>query len=928
MKRLLPIALVFVPIAILHHLGALEFLERGRVDAGFRLAPRPASAEIVVVEIDPDSLRTLGVWPWPRGYHATVLENLIHAGARRVGFDIDFSSRSVDDEDAELARALAAARGRVVLPIFRQWQNSEPDERHLTLVEPLPELARHATLASINIRPDPDGLVRRYHNRARFDRRAHPAFAAALAGDPRPDTETFHIDFGISPRSIPRISYVDVLTGAFDPRRVRDKVVIVGSTAVELGDQIAVPIAAALPGPMLQALAFESLVQGRALDHAGPLVTLAVALLLAALLGPVLQRWSWRVGLLATLGLCAAMLVLGGLAERLWPVLLDVVPWILTSLGVYGLALVLRVDQQALGLLRQRTAIRRTETLMRRVVQNSFDAIVTVDARGRVETLNAAAERMFGYDEAPARGLGLAELVRPCAGPDRERLLAQAMEGPTEARGRSRDGRTFAVEVVVSVIEDHDEIKLVAVIRDITERQAYQRRLEHQATHDPLTDLPNRVLLLRRTTEAIDRAASSGTTVAVLLLDLDRFKEINDALGHGVGDVLLSHVARRLARPLPPDATLARLGGDEFAVLLPDTDEERARSVGWELIDTLRDAFDLPGFTLEVDASLGVSLYPGHGDDAATLVQRADVAMYVAKGERSGLVVYRPDKDFDHVRQLTIKGELRRAIDDGLLELAYQPKVHHATDRVIGAEALLRWNHPEHGPIPPDELAAVAEHSGLIRPLTAWVMESAMRQAALWMRAGFPLGISVNLSARNLLEEDLPERVAALLRVHDLAPHHLTLEITESVFIHDPDRALENMVRIRALGVGMSVDDFGTGYSSLAYLTRLPVNELKIDKSFVMSIESDPASATIVQSTIELAHKLGMRVVGEGVESEPIWRALKQLGCDIGQGYHFSRPVPPQEFLTLVRSWGCLPAPDSLEPGAVPPGTGHEHTVC
>jgi len=385
MKRFLPIATVFLPVAIVYSLGGFEFLERSRMDLHFRIAEREACSDVVIVEIDPKSLSALGVWPWPRGYHATVLEQLLGAGARRVGFDIDFSSRSIADEDAALAEALAAARGQVVLPVFRQWQDAEPDERHLTVVEPLPELARHATLASINVRPESDGLVRRYTNRTHFANRALPAFAAALADTPRGELESFYLDFSISSRSIPRVSYVDVLTGQFDPSRIHDRVVIVGSTAVELGDQIAVPIAAALPGPLLQALAFESLEQNRALVRSGPIATLVVALMLTLLIAPMLERLSWRGGLLLASAATAGVLVVAATLEQLWPLLLDVTPWVFSTVGVYGFALVKRIDQQALGLLRQRVAIRRTETLMRHVVQNSFDAIVTLDANGETE---------------------------------------------------------------------------------------------------------------------------------------------------------------------------------------------------------------------------------------------------------------------------------------------------------------------------------------------------------------------------------------------------------------------------------------------------------------------------------------------------------------------------------------------------------------
>jgi diguanylate cyclase (GGDEF)-like protein/PAS domain S-box-containing protein len=914
MKRLLPIATVFVPVAFLYLLGGFEFLERSRVDVGFRLDQREARSGIVVVEIDPKSLQALGVWPWPRGYHATVLERLLEADARRVGFDVEFSSRSDPEEDAELTRALAVARGKVVLPVFREWQEAEPDEVHLTIVQPLPEFARHATLASINVRPETDGLVRRYTNRTRFDNRALPGFAPVLAGDPRPDLESFYIDYGVSSRSIPRLSYVDVLTGQFDPAAVRGKAVIIGSTAVELGDQIAVPVAAALPGPLLQALAFESLTQGRALERTNRWSTLLVCLLLAVVMMPLFQRTSWRGGLLLMLACSAALLTGAGIVERFRPVLLDAMPWIFTTLGLYGLALAKRIDQQALGLLRQRMRIHRTETLMEHVVQNSFDAIVTLGVDSVVETFNRSAEFTFGYSESEAVGMQLPDLVGPVEEGMGESLLARATEGPVEGRGRSRDGRLFPVEVVVTAIDTEDDPKLVVVIRDITERKAHQEELKHQATHDHLTDLPNRALFMDRAERTLAAARARGGRVAVMLLDLDRFKEINDALGHAMGDILLRAVAKRLGTPLDCGDTLARLGGDEFAVLLPETTVQQAEARGRELIEVLKAPFAIEGFSLQVDTSLGITIFPVHGTDAEALVQRADVAMYVAKEQRCGLVTYGPEQDFDHVRQLTIKGELRHAIERGQLHLVYQPKVDHATDRIVGVEALLRWRHPEHGFIPPDEFTGVAEHSGLIRPLTQWVLETALEQAARWRDEGIPVGMSVNLSARNLLEEDLVLRLEGLLAHHGLAPQQLTLEITESVIMDDPERALVNMHRLRELGVGISVDDFGTGYSSLAYLMQLPANELKIDKSFVMRLDSEDGTATIVRSTIELAHNLGMQVVAEGVESAEVWSVLKELGCDIGQGYFFSRPVKAREMFELMQSSFECATDDALQP--------------
>jgi diguanylate cyclase (GGDEF)-like protein/PAS domain S-box-containing protein len=878
------------------------------MDLQFRFTAREARSDIVVVEIDSKSLQTLGIWPWPRGYHATVLDRLVAAGAERVGFDVDFSSRSIEEEDQEFAKALAAASGRVVLPVFRQWQESNPDQIYLTVAEPLPEFSRHAMSGSINVVPESDGLIRRYANRTGFSGRSTAGFASVLAGDPRPDLESFYIDFSTSPRSIPRISYVDVLTGQFDAAQVEDRIVIVGSTAVELGDQLAVPVLTTLPGPLVQALAFESLVQGRTLQRSHPAITLFGALAVALLMSFLFERMSWRDGLVATLGFSTATLVFAAAVQRLAPYLLDVTPWILTTAGLYGMALVTRIDQQTVKLLRERMKARRTETLMRHVVQNSFDAIITLDTDRRIRTFNRAAEFMFGFSESEACDRPLTALVVPLEPNATEDLLARAAEGPTEALGIGLDGREIPVEIVVTVIDAREDARLVAVVRDTTERRAHQEQLKHQALYDPLTDLPNRSLLLERIEQAMAVGSPKGSTVGVLVLDLDRFKEVNDALGHAVGDQLLDEFAKRLGPALDHDATLARLGGDEFSVLLPETSAERAQQSAWNLIDALKAPFRFEGLSLRVSSSVGIALFPTHGREPQVLLQRADIAMYAAKEQRSSVVVFGPEQDFDRIRQLTIRTDLGGAVDRGELHLVYQPKVLAETDRIVGVEALSRWNHPEHGFIPPEEFAAVAEHSGQIRPLTQWVLETALEQVGCWRDQGIDMRISVNLSARNLLEEDLFDRIDRLLKIYDLPPSTLTLEITESVIMDDPERSLANMQKLHDLGVGLSVDDFGTGYSSLAYLMKLPVQELKIDKSFVMRMDQDPGSATIVRFTIELAHSLGLNVVAEGVESVAIWEELKRLGCDRGQGYLFSRPVSPEALRALVRVDFCVPA--------------------
>jgi diguanylate cyclase (GGDEF)-like protein len=416
---------------------------------------------------------------------------------------------------------------------------------------------------------------------------------------------------------------------------------------------------------------------------------------------------------------------------------------------------------------------------------------------------------------------------------------------------------------------------------------------EHEALHDTLTGLPNRKLLLNRVTDAIGDAERLGLQVGLFLLDLDRFKDVNDTLGHHVGDELLTHVGERLASVLRPEDTVARLGGDEFGVLLPAV---RGRAAAEEVAERIRTAltqpFVLHDVALDLEASIGIALYPAHASDADALMQRADVAMYHAKETRSGIETYDAERDPHSTQRLSLFGQLRRAIEDGELVLHYQPKVDLETGEVAGVEALVRWQHPERGLLAPDTFVPLAEQTGLMKSLTANVLEQALRQTAAWSAAGLKIRMAVNVSARDLHDDTFCQRVSEALDRTGVPASFLELELTERVVMADPQRAMENLTALSRLGVRLSLDDFGTGYSSLAYLRRLPVTEIKIDKSFVLRMDVDDEDATIVRSTIDLAHGLGLRVIAEGVETAETWQRLADLGCDAAQGYFLSRPHP------------------------------------
>ncbi|MET7544897.1 bifunctional diguanylate cyclase/phosphodiesterase [Streptomyces sp. NBC_01724] len=428
-------------------------------------------------------------------------------------------------------------------------------------------------------------------------------------------------------------------------------------------------------------------------------------------------------------------------------------------------------------------------------------------------------------------------------------------------------------------------------------------RAEEQL-RDPLTGLPNRQWLLERTWTALEDAETIGARSALVLIDLDRFRAVNDTLGHLAGDRLLLQIAERLRLALPRGAEAARLGGDEFAVLLPTADSTTsAQRVARHLVAELSSPLDLDGLTLVLEASAGVAVYPEHALDAEGLLRRADVAMYQAKRDRTGVEVYESKRDSNTPDRLGLLGDLRRALDAGEVELHYQPKVRF-DGQVAGLEALVRWVHPERGRVPPDEFIAIAESSGLMPHLTEYVLETALAQVARWRAQGLFVPVAVNVSPRDVHTPGFAGGVAARLARHGVPAGSLQLEITEHVLLEDPQRAADTLAGLTGHGVKMSLDDFGTGYSSLVHLRRLPVSELKIDRSFVARLAVDNEDAEIVRCTIDLAHSLGLLVVAEGVEDDETWERLRDLRCDAVQGWLVAAAMPPQETTAWLRARG------------------------
>jgi len=475
----------------------------------------------------------------------------------------------------------------------------------------------------------------------------------------------------------------------------------------------------------------------------------------------------------------------------------------------------------------------------------------------------------------------------------------------------------LALSPIVIIVADRSLIflpLLLLPVYAVYRSTSISAQKEHQANHDSLTDLPNRSSFEETLQRRLNQPRMSSHRAAVMLIDLDRFKEVNDTLGHHAGDALLRLIGPRIVELMPDTGVVARFGGDEFAVLLTDVaSEAEALTMAVQIGKALEEPFRIDEFNLEVQASIGVALFPDHGAATDTLIKRADIAMYVAKRLQSGVEPYDPDQDHHSTRRLALVSELRKAIIDGEIVLYYQPKLDLRTGRIDAVEALVRWIHPQLGIVPPAEFIPVAEHTGLIRPLTNHVLATATQQAAEWRASGREVAVAINLSARNLHDSGIIDEVSANLSLFELPPDCLRLEITESSIMADPVGARRILEQLHDMGLGLSIDDFGTGYSSLAYLQNLPVSEIKIDRSFVTNLVDSPANQVIVRSTIDLARNLGLLSTAEGVETGPALQWLREAGCDQAQGYHIARPMTAEALTAWLGEYGRDATPAEAE---------------
>ncbi len=901
MKHYRPHIFVVVALAIVLSSGWHGTFRNALTDLRFAWMSRQASGDVVVIAIDAPSIDKIGIWPWPRRLHADLLRRLQTADVRDIVFDVDFSTPSDPASDQAFVEALENAGGSVVLPSFEQPGAKGSDGTAIHINRPLKQFGDHAWTAVVNVAVEPDGLVRRYPFGEKLDGEFLPSMGAVLAGQHAAKRKPFLIDFGIRAASIPRVSYIDVLRGDDATlAKLRDKKVVIGGTALELGDRFSIPNGGVVSGPLLQALAAESILQNRTLSWTSDIVTLVGLCIISLVMMLSWRRLSAGRRAVVLVAMVAAVEAIAVLLQAKLPLILDT-SLFCTAIAVYMAAIAL--DELDFRGLLGRVA----ESRFQRIAMSLGDGLVCTDSKHRITVWNPGAVAIFGYE--PAEMIGQ-PFDRICAA--HTKASPESISACEEARARSqqpgglvlefeglrKNGDVFPVEVCLSGWLGTDGFQYGAILRDISVRKREAERIRYLAEYDSLTGLANRNTLHVELATMISTAEKTAGEVALLVVGLDNFQQINDMLGHACGDLVLCAVSKRLNAELDGAGIVARLSGDEFAIAIPcanmtETVERFSERISLTFTTPL-----LTGTRLHrVKVSIGAATYPLGGSTADELLSNSHLAFCRAKAtSRGGHVLFEKTIREEMESRLTLEAELVRAVERNEFELFYQPQVRLRDSGLIGAEALIRWHHPVRGLVSPAEFMPVVNTSAVSDRIAAWVLQTACRQARAWERAGHKVRVGINLSPSQLQSGDLAAAVAAMLDTTGLTPSLLELEVTEDILLVDEARVLDMFRRIQKLGARIVFDDFGTGYGSLTYLKKFPLDGLKIDRSFVLELLADSDDAAIVGSTIGLSKQLGLSVIAEGIENLATADLLASMGCEQGQGYFFGRPMPAEAF--------------------------------
>jgi diguanylate cyclase (GGDEF)-like protein/PAS domain S-box-containing protein len=898
---------------------------------GLNFFSRPASEDIVIVTIDEHSLKQLGKWPWPRNIHVEFINRLTKAGIKAAALDM----HSLDVVpappwiDNKLAQAIRR-NDRIVLPVFLVQTSSADD---LLLHLPLPELALAAAqLGHVNIDVDIAGIAQGIYTEAGNASVYIPALPLALHEVGKmgwqqkvQNNDAIHQgkyvqlnDYKIImsytdyvESHFIKISYADVLSDDNVLNFLRGKYVLVGMTALGLGQRYAIPAAKntnLMTEVELSANVLNAALSGLLLQPLKSFWNIILTFLLVFSPVAVFCRLSPRQALLLTLLFVVITCAICVLLVEVFAVWYGPLSVLLTLLMSYPLWSWHRQELVTQSLFKEKEKANAT-------LQAIGDAVVSTNANGIIEYMNPVAENMAGCSLQQARGQNLDmiftlkddETLNNFFAITRYLKNGGVFKRKTPHFLLNQNNREFAIRLAANPISgvSGDLAGMVFAFTDITEIVGISQRMTFLANHDFLTKLPNRVLLQDRLNKAIDNAHRFNTQIAVLFIDLDGFKKINDGMGHVTGDLLLKEVAMRLRSTKRQSDTAARWGGDEFVLLLPSlTHEEVVIEIANKILSKLSRSYFLEGQELFITPSIGISIYPKDGLTADMLLTRADAAMYRVKDAgRNNFCFYSQGLNDLAKERLELEKEMHHAILEEDFEVYYQPFIDLKLNRIVGVEALLRWHHHEKGVLLPDEFLPLAEEVGLIIPIGQWLIHTVCNQLHTWQRANLPdIYAAINLSPRQVMQKDLVDSIARALKNRQIGSHCFQIEITEQTMIKDVDRIADVLQEFKSLGISVAIDDFGMGYSSLNFLKRFPIDMLKIDKSFIADVFTNPDDASIVQSVISLGHNMHMKIIAEGIETQAHLHFLKERNCDLGQGFYFSPPLEADEMTKVLQN--------------------------
>lgn len=854
----------------------------------FKGLQRPASGNVVFVAIDKKSLDAIGVWPWPRGIHAEILERLAAAGARDVFLDIDFSNASSPTEDNKLGQALLSAGGATVLPIFKQHESAVAGSP-TSVTRPISSFASNAWLAFANVELAEGGLIKTFKMADELDGSLTQSVPAVLA-QIEDTSGTYLIDYSIDPSTIPTFSASDLISGTLAPSVFADKTVVVGAYATELKDVYPVPLYGPVAGPLIHILATETILHHRLASEVDQ--TIPELLIAVVLIGLAIGCRSYR----PIFFLAAAFTLISAM---------ETVAFIIQSNDAYvirtgnswillGVSLLLALSERSnFTFLRGRIAVadyRTSKNTLRSIISNSEDVVLIFDENLVILDRSASADAIYSEDDDEHKSAVPRSLKRHVEDTISSfKAAGKPVHSVSVELGTKRGNleATYDASITVSRSErvaesgeQHVGFVGSIIARNVTTRRRYEAELLRISQYDDLTGL-----LTRR--EFINRLQSMGAPQLVVAIGLHRFEQLSATMGRPACDQLLRAVATRLLSVVHV-SILSRLDSDSFVLALP------LPTSGFDYIQaeaTLRlfaDPFETDGSEIYVEARLGISVFDGSTFPAPSALEQAESALIDARANSaSNWMLYDERRAQDQLRARKLEHAMRASLEREEFFLAYQPQVDLATGQIVGAEALMRWRHPEFGLVSPGEFIPVAESSGVICDLGIWALQGACRAASSWPPT---TTVAVNVSPIQFAKTDLVAEVKNALAKSGLTADRLHLEITESAFLDGTERLLDVITQLRRLGVRIALDDFGTGYSSLSYMAGFPLDKLKIDQSFVRRLTTDHHSLLIVKAVVSLAQGLGLRLVAEGIETEEERQILAELRCEEGQGYLFGKP--------------------------------------